>query len=194
MWLTFASACALGVVRDTSSGSEEVHSWPGPVFIDWIFDPLFLFNAAGISFFPVVGLAWLLGQGGVSLGVEAFAIWFFFFPIVMLSMLETNSPFGAVSLPVWRTLFRSARGWATFYLMSFLLLMGSALAGSAALLDISYWGGLVGGAALTFAWLVYFRLLGRLAWYCSERSADDEEDENDPEDEEIEELKLLEEK
>ena len=191
MWLTFASACGLAVARDTANGSDQIHTWPGPIFIDWILDPLYMFNALCLGALPGTGLAWLLSQYGFFGSALAPAGLFFFFPIVMLSMLETNSPFGAVSMPVWRTFVKAFMGWAKFYLATAILLTAAPVA-VAALSNINYLGTVIAGTTLALAWLIYFRLLGRLAWYCSEHSAV-EEDEEAEEIEEEEELMLLDE-
>jgi hypothetical protein len=191
-WCTFASACGLAIIRDGANGDYKVFNWPGPVFVDWMLDPLYMFNALCISALPGAGLGWLLSGSGYFWLALSPAGMFFFFPIVLLSLLETGSPFGAVSLPVWKTLFRSALAWGKFYLISALLIVAAAFAASL-FSGITYLGSATAGIMLTFAWFVYFRLLGRLAWYCSEHSTVDiaENDQEDEKGEELEELTIL---
>ena len=102
---------------------------------------------------------------------------FFLFPILLLCTLETDSPFLPVSSVVFASLGRHGIAWLAFYLQA-----GSLLAAAALVyylvpqleprLAIPL-------AALLFSAVVmiYFRLLGRLAFYCSV----------EPEEEEVEE-------
>ena len=93
---------------------------------------------------------------------------FFLFPILLLCTLETDSPFLPVSSVVFASLGRHGIAWLAFYLQA-----GSLLAAAAAL--VYYLGPQLGPAAghppgrLLFSAVVmiYFRLLGRLAFYCS---------------------------
>jgi hypothetical protein len=85
----------------------------------------------------------------------------------------------------------TADGWLKFYATS-----AAAIVGGAALCWIASRVGMVAGVIVAAAiepivWIIYFRLLGRLAWVCAERAAfadleadlaetddDDSEDEN----------------
>ena len=184
MCFMLASACALAVVRDTANGADEIQEWPGIGFIDWMGESLYVFCSLGMSVLPGAGLAWLLAQfGQPGEAAVLLASPFFMFPIILLSMLENDSPLGIISLPVCRALWTAGRGWAAFYLTSAALLaaIGVVMAVGVAV------GGFLGtiGAMLILAtgWLIYFRLLGRLAWYCEDRMNDAEsEAEPDPAD------------
>ena len=170
MWFVLASACALVVVRDTANGCDEIQEWPDIGFLDWMGDSLYVFASLSTSLLPGAGLAWLLA--GVDQSGRAailLASLLLVFPIVLLSTLENESPWGIISLPVCRALWTAGRGWIGFYFTSAALLtaVGAVTVGAGAV------GGVLGivGAMLVLApgWLVYFRLLGRLAWYCADR-------------------------
>jgi DNA-directed RNA polymerase subunit M/transcription elongation factor TFIIS len=187
MWFAFAAACALAIVRDTASGCDRIQNWPEMSFIDWLFEPLYVFNSVGISLLPGAGLAWLLVQYGkpseVAMPVSVFLV----FPFVLLSMLETNSPLGAISWPVCQTLWRAPLGWIAFYLTSAILLGAAVTVMIGAVSASQLWVILVAVLPLTAIGLIYFRLLGRLAWYCTDRirraaEAEAEADEDEDQD------------
>ena len=175
-WFAVAAACALAVVGDTANGCDRIVRWPTAVFLDWIGETFVVATAVGISVAPLVGLAWMSRQdgstsdGGVPMG------FFFLFPVVFLSLLENGALFDVVSLPTLRTFLVAPGGWGKFYLSTALLLLAAAtvlvlaiptggdeqLWGIAAIAAVSVMSSLV--------WLIYFRLLGRLAWFCADRT------------------------
>jgi hypothetical protein len=187
-WYVVASANVLTVLRETSEGCDMIENWPGAVFLDWAGESLLLFFGLCMSVVPGVVLTSLLVSLGFPAGVSSLLMplsLFLTFPIVFLSILETNSMFGLVSWPVLRTLAAAKAGWAGFYTAS-AMLWGAAILVNA----VFYWlsgfvGSLVGGVVQTLSWIIYFRLIGRLAWYCADHAArEDADDESDDEFEE----------
>jgi hypothetical protein len=68
-------------------------------------------------------------------------------------------------------------GWGKFYLSTALLLLAAATI-SVLAMPAGRAGQLWGNAAIvvvsvmsSLVWLIYFRLLGRLAWFCADRTA-----------------------
>jgi len=179
MWLARAAACGLAVVRDTGNGSEEILEWPGMVFLDWLGSPLYLFIAVCVAVLPSVGLAWLLDLPTWCDATAGLVAAYLLFPIILLSMLERNTPLGVVSPGVWRSLWTNGADWALFYLA------GLAPAAAAVFVPAALWFGWLGiviaAPTLAAAWLIYFRLLGRLARNCAaaNRQAEIEEDEEE---------------
>lgn len=176
-WFALAGACALAVVGDTANGCDRIVRWPTAVFLDWIGETFVVATAVGISVAPLVGLAWVSRQagsqsdGGVPVG------FFFLFPVVFLSLLENGTLFDVVSLPTLRTFWVAPGGWGKFYLSTALLLLAAA---SIVVLAIPAGGsgqlwGITAIAVVSvmssLVWLIYFRLLGRLAWFCADRTA-----------------------
>jgi DNA-directed RNA polymerase subunit RPC12/RpoP len=170
IWFTFASACSLAVVRDTASGCDDIHNWPDMAFVDWILEPLYLFIALCACLLAIGAISPLLKRCDLPIETVAPTALFFLFPIVLLSMLENESPLGVISWPVCRTFWASFWGWAGFYLTTAALVAASAALVAAALAAGMVVGTIVTGAVESVAWLIYFRLLGRLAWYCTEHS------------------------
>ena len=181
MWFALASACALAVVRDTSNRCDKIQNWPDMAFIDWLFEPLFLFNGVCLSVLPGIGLAWL-STGSVELTVEVVVSAFFFFPVVLLSMLDKNSPLTVISAAVCRTFWMAWTGWVRFYFLT-AVLAAAIVAIVIEAFDLGLlWGVIAMAIGLGVGWLIYFRMLGRLAWYCTERTAvaEPEEPEAEP--------------
>ncbi len=162
----------LAILHDTAAGCDRIENWPDDVYHDWLLH--------GIHFVVPAALAVLLGQGldlllaragapawlGVGLGT------FLLFPILLLSVLETGSPFVPWSPPVWRSLVADWPAWALFYGTASIVVAvsgvvtwyGLALAGS--------WGVLPASAVVAAAVLLYVRLLGRLARHGARRADD----------------------
>jgi hypothetical protein len=157
------------ILTETANGADRIEDWAAGGVFDRIFDSLPFINSLALS-----GLmAWAIEKWvpGVPAGVGFAACGFVFFPVFVLSMFETGSVFGPISLKILGSLFRSGWGWVRFYFLSGT--MFAALAGLAVGLYA-----LVGAATGCFlaplaaaAAMIYFRLLGRLGWYCTERSA-----------------------
>jgi len=176
-WFALAGACALAVVGDTANGCDRIVRWPNAVFLDWIGETVVIATAVGISVAPLVGLGWVSRQvgsqsdGGVPVG------FFFLFPVVLLSLLENGAVFDVVSLPLLRTFWVAPGGWGRFYLSTAILVLAAAsivvlaipAGGDGQLLGITAIA--VVSAMSSLVWLIYFRLLGRLAWFCADREA-----------------------
>ncbi len=173
MWFVLASACGLAVVRDTAAGCDEIQNWPDLAFVDWILEPLYVFNSVCVGLLPGIGLAWWTGRS-LQLDETAAIGVFVLFPIVLLSMLERSSPFGAVSLSVYRTFWMAWRGWLAFYLSTAALLSAAAALVMMVFADAGIWGSVAATVTVAAVWLIYFRLLGRLAWYCTEHTFHEE--------------------
>jgi hypothetical protein len=170
-WFSVAAACALAVVGDTANGCDRIVRWPTGVFLDWIGETFVVATAAGISAAPLVGLAWMSRQAGSTSDGGVPVGFFFLFPVVLLSLLENGALFDVVSLPLLRTFWVAPGGWGKFYLSTAILL----LAAATVLVLVFPGGGIVGIAVASvmssLVWLIYFRLLGRLAWFCADRTA-----------------------
>ena len=171
VWFIIASATVFTVLRETSEGLDAIEDWPGAVFLDWMGDAGWFFCALCMSVTPGAAIAWLLAKQGISGEVAMLLSIFFVFPFVLMSMIETNSVFGVVSWPVLRTLFTTTSGWLRFYAAAAALMAGICGINSLALALDLYFGDIVTAVTQAVAWIIYFRLMGRLAWYCADHSA-----------------------
>ena len=178
LWFAIMSATMMAVLRETSEGCDEIENWPGQVFLDWLGEPLHLLCALCMSAVPGAAAAWLLEKLGLAspamMWITGPASMFVMFPIVLMSTLETNSMFGVLSWPVLRTLRTTADAWLKFYMTAAAMIVAVvALCWVASRVGVVA-GVIVAAALETPAWIIYFRLLGRLAWVCADRAAFDD--------------------
>jgi hypothetical protein len=167
------------ITQDTADGLDRVENWPDSIFLAAeISDPFYSVNAVGLTI--VVGGALMALIRG--LGADAWLVGpictVLFFPLFLLSMLANDSPMMPFSRPVWRGVLHSVGSWALFYLESTLILGGAGYLTYLAWIEGN--GLLILGAGfLDFgAFLVYARLLGRLAWITSLQPDDDADDDD----------------
>jgi hypothetical protein len=159
----------LTILLETTAGNDRIECWPNVgLFLEWAGQLWFLFNAALLSVLLGLGLHWMLRGTLPSREAIVAATVFFTFPILLLCVLESDSPFLPVSAAVLVSLVRHALAWFAFYLQAGGLLGIAAAMGYflAPRLDLRL---LIPLAALFFSAVVmiYFRLLGRLAFYCT---------------------------
>jgi DNA-directed RNA polymerase subunit M/transcription elongation factor TFIIS len=159
------AALGLAIFRDTFEGSDEFASWPrdwlNSIFISasFILVPLFLgaFPAlVVISFVP--GIGWFR----MPLVVVCSLI---LFPLCFLSALENKSPVMLYSKPVWNSVRNTFPVWRTFYGLT--LSIGVAISLFLRIPLYTWLTAICGSFLLPTYFMVYFRMLGKLAWYCS---------------------------
>ena len=154
----------LAVLGDTACGLDEVENWPEPPYFDWMGESFFVINAGLFSAMPWFVLTRLFDfrpTTDVLLLVEGSTL---LFPIVLLAMLEANSPVSPVSSIVAVSLIRAWAAWVMFYAESAVLAVVACGFASAAVVWIPWLGLFLAAILLTAAIMIYFRLLGRLAW------------------------------
>jgi DNA-directed RNA polymerase subunit M/transcription elongation factor TFIIS len=166
------SMSMLAILQDTAGGNDEVESWPDLNFLDWILDAIYLPAALFVAVLPglAVGQLARITTGEIGLPIAAAASVFLLFPFVLVSMLEAGSPIGIISSPVARSLHVATRRWLQFYGLT-AVLISAALAAWQLRWFESVLLNFLAAAAAVAAGLLYFRLLGRLAWCCQEAVA-----------------------
>jgi len=172
LWIVLASGYLLAVVRDTANGHDAVANWPDVVFLDWMGDSLFVFSSLAISVVPGMAMRHALDaadrESWLCVPVSMLAM----FPILLASMLETNSPWKPISLPVLGSLLRAWWAWGLFYVESTAVL-ATAVRAANALGGVAGLAGLLAGAPVVVAALmIYGRLLGRVIWQGSGAAAE----------------------
>jgi hypothetical protein len=161
---SFSAACCLCVLESTAAGLDRVEGWPDPQWKEWMGQMIYLGWVGAIPLAASYGVARLAGLGGAPVGWTFGGTFFVLYPIALLSVLEANSIWIPLTLPIVISLFRWWWAWVTFYFLAAVLAGGLgaiflyAAASSQDLLQLLL-GPLVAAAAL-----IYFRLLGRLAW------------------------------
>ena len=192
-WLALSFACGLTILSDTAAGHGQIDEWPRLLeFVDGFGDAFFVVNSLVLSALAAAGFEWLVDWAGrasclagltVRPGRVSDVAWLIgwpgsaphlallaLFPIILLSMLERDSRITPFSPLVLRSLRQHWLAWTVFYAESAFL---AALAYAAMLPVLHSESGLLVWLLcpliLSAALMIYFRLLGRLAWCCSDR-------------------------
>lgn len=181
LFVVFNSINCLAILQESAAGNRVIEDWPGLMVFDLLGESLAFVNSVLIA----VAVAWLItyplaGQETVRAFCE-FLLIILLFPILLLSMLEAGSFLLPASAAVWQSLLRSWRTWLMFYAESFLLAFAfMAYLAILAFCAARYVQDITPSTALllvalgvgpgVFWEMVYFRLLGRLAWVCDEDS------------------------
>jgi hypothetical protein len=170
VWALIASAYGVTVLRETSEGCNVVPQWPRLLALEGRGESLYVVSGLLLSALPgsiaVLMCSRIQVQASLLIGVGEWLL----FPLLLLSMLMSNSPSQPVTPRVLYSLFWAWHAWALFYLLTFCLI---ATASAVVMAATAYTGwaisAILAGAVLAAAWMMYFRLLGRVAWFCSER-------------------------
>jgi hypothetical protein len=170
-WIMAASASGLTVLRDTSYGADAIGQWPSVLALEGLGDSVYLSAALSISAMPGAILGVVAEQLGTPASLDVVLSVWLLFPVILLSMLDNNTPMNPLSPPVWRSVFSAWRAWVPFQTVALaatgLFWLTEVVTRRAGLL----WNATATGIFLGVAWMVYFRSLGRLAWYCADRVA-----------------------
>jgi hypothetical protein len=162
MSLSYSAACGMTVLEGTAAGQQTIDEWPEPDWREWAAKLLYLAFigvltqgvAAGVTFMAALpGLEWFISIAALHV----------FYPIILLSALETTNPFWPVSKPVLNSMATHARFWILYFLIS---CSCSALFLGVAWLSISipFIGALWMGPLIATMIVLQTRLLGRLGW------------------------------
>lgn len=167
-----ASAFGLTTLYETSHGADSIESWPRVLLLEDIGAAIYVAFAMLLAALPGMLTAVFWQRLGVPKTWAIVGPMPIFLPPLLFSMLEGKSPLSPFSSRVWMSILHGWRVWTMFYILSGVM-VGSTVV---ALVFISRHGGwtvgiVASGAVAAVVWMVYFRLLGRLAWYCSGRWA-----------------------
>jgi DNA-directed RNA polymerase subunit M/transcription elongation factor TFIIS len=173
IWLGAASIVGMTILQETAAGIDEIEEWPNIMGV---------MRAEGVAIGFALGVS---GSVGFLLGkipqVAGWPDWmgapigvFFLLPIVLLSLLERGSLINLFSVTIWQGLLTKPSVWIVFYIQSAVLVLALVIVDfpSASLLGI--WSAILIGPWFTAIWMVYFRLMGRLAWHVSGRRVPEE--------------------
>jgi uncharacterized protein YbaR (Trm112 family) len=179
VWFISICATLLTVVEDTSDGLDRVENWPeGYVFVGvgpvaMIFFGLVLSALPGGIICGAIRLEGDLSWLPIAIGV------LILFPFVLLSMLEANSALTPFSLKIWDGLHLAGEAWSATYALS-LAIWGVFAAidwASKEFISVPEISSAIGALSFVAALIVYYRLLGRLAWMLASRLDDDGDEE-----------------
>jgi hypothetical protein len=169
MCVSALAACWLAIVTESSEGNDAVEAWPDLVFLDWMFEGLYVIMAALVSCIPgwLLALPWpdepLIRAAAIAGGAVVF------FPIVLLSMLDVGSPLAPLSPKILVSLVRAPLWWLVFWIESGLLI-GGLVAVAVAIYQWAPAAVVLMAPIIVLVSFWYFRLLGRLGWVLSEKT------------------------
>lgn len=162
MSLSYSAACGMTVLEGTAAGQQTIDEWPDPDWREWAAKLLYLAFiglltqgvAAGVTFLTALpGLEWFISIAALHV----------FYPIILLSALETTNPFWPVSKPVLNSMATHTRFWILYFLISCscsALFLGVAWVS----ISIPFIGALWMGPLIATMIVLQTRLLGRLGW------------------------------
>jgi hypothetical protein len=182
-WLYAASCYGMTILRETACGVDRIRDWPHLLALEGLGEVFYVLNAALLSAAPGKIAAWLWTWLAIpmtlpifvstKMGLPLAGLWalggmMLLFPILLLSMLAADSPVHPLSASAWGTLLRQWHAWLAFYVITFVA-AAAAIALAVALRHRAGWAGQVTvfGVLLAVGWMIYCRLVGRLASFCA---------------------------
>ncbi len=171
----FCSLC-LAVLTESAEGNDRLYSPPGPVFLDWVGDVFYLLIPGVIAVAPAAILVRLFGQ---ALPVEQSVLvvlggWLCAFPFFLLSCLENGSPLEPLSPKIFGSVGKRPGHWLVLVLASAAIFAAAGYAYVELMrvaLERSVMWALLETPLFVAAGLLYFRVLGRFAWWLSDSLA-----------------------
>jgi len=163
--LSYLSASFLAVIEGTSEGFDAIEDWPDETWRDWFWtlpSTLGMVLAAGIIGYAVARL--LDVSVWMPMGLSILVL----HPIFQLSTLESDKLSHLVSLPIMRTFAAHPVAWGVFYAETFALALAFLRVVQLTFTWAPYITIAIYSPAATALLLIYFRLLGRLAWLTSQ--------------------------
>jgi len=170
LWVTVALVYYVAIVRDTAHGIDRAVRWPEGIFLDWMAESLYVANSLALGVLPGLGIVYLAGLRGTAALLSIPASLLVLYPIVLLSMLERDSPLNPLSLPTWRSLLTAWWAWGLFYIESVFLSVAAGWLLWACVWMLGWMAIPLVAFVLVAAMMIYFRLLGRLALCCAAAS------------------------
>jgi DNA-directed RNA polymerase subunit M/transcription elongation factor TFIIS len=174
----FIGSTCLTIIQESANGRDQITEWPEMTPIDRAAESLSVAIAVFYAILPGLILFGVTGAMGMPAGTR----WIFlgislylFFPVVQLSVLESDSLTSPLSQPILTSLSTDFLLWCTFYLMTFAIALLVALTLAPWRADLSTVVVMLLGAVWAFAIFMYYRLLGRLAWACQVRPLEKED-------------------
>lgn len=167
LWILMTSSTCMAILQDTAEGLDEVEGWPEGQVFEWLFDTSYILTAALLSTALGVGTVRLLEAMGQFWWPAGIVVGWLLFPFALVSLLEAGSPLLPFSLPIFRSLATAWWAWLTFYFEATFLFAVTGGLGALVTIPTHYWGSPVAIVLVVTALMIYFRLLGRLVWFCS---------------------------
>jgi hypothetical protein len=170
--LSYAAHCFLTALVGTAAGADEVH-WPDESITDWLGDPYYLAWIAALPLAAAWAILYLAApellqedSGALLVGAGAALL----YPILLLSSLGSASRWQFLNREVLRRLAHHLGALVVFYFLSEALLVASVYLIINALFRPNWLLLLIAVPPAAALWLIYARLLGRIAWLAGFRT------------------------
>jgi hypothetical protein len=177
LWFAAVAAIWCAITMESSEGFAKLHASPSPYIFESFMEMIYIFFATALSLIPAfavmkfVDWKYSLVVGSVSL--------ICCFPVLLLSSFQESTPMGVLSPKIWGSVFRRPAHWFVLYLQSVII---AAVTGVTVVqIAISAPGWILAAVPVALAGLfVYFRILGRFAWWLAESLAESESPRPEP--------------
>ncbi len=177
-WVAMAAPLIVAIVGESAEGEDRLNQPPRLLAFDWfneMFCGVMAGSVAGLCGLGVWHITRMLSLEPVLSAVIVTVVVLILFPVTLLSTLLEGTPLGVLSPRLLSSMGKCPGAWFLFYFQTFVL---AALVGGAAWILWSALG-IRPGDLVTLLWclaplaiaalFIDMRLLGRLAWWISER-------------------------
>lgn len=155
-------SCGFAILQSVANGEERVSEWPILDPPSWFGELIVAVAAAAVVAAPVAALSHMLNAGLLGIALTMAAI-YGFFPFVLLSMMDMNSPLKPFSPEVARSVTKCEEAWGGFYFSSglmfaalfLLIITARSMEGIGVAISV------FASVAVAF---IYFAMIGRLAF------------------------------
>jgi hypothetical protein len=161
-----AATCLLSIITESSDGHDEIQNWNTRYVAEWFPSLLYVTSAASAGTLPGALLARVLTDDVWLRVVISGSGSLIALPVVLLSQLYFDSPWGVFSGRIMASIARCPFSWLLIYVESALLFV--ICVGSARLVASFNVSPLVLMPLYVGAVIVCARLLGRLGWRIAE--------------------------
>ena len=170
-FLMLFNALHLEILKDTANGIDTSQIPPDDWFVEWFSNGALMLGALAFGGLPASLIAQVVHFGSPLANFLLLVVCEgIFFPIMLLSGLESGTMFPPVSVNVWRTVHLARGAWLRFYLESVVLLVPVAI--TFKLVEFGALTSVLGAAVISVTWLIYFRRLGVLGLICTQTMND----------------------
>jgi DNA-directed RNA polymerase subunit M/transcription elongation factor TFIIS len=169
LWFGPTAAILCAIAAESSEGLKKLHSSPSPWIFESFMEMIYIFFSTALSLIPGFALIkFVPWQYSMAVGCGSYLV---FFPVMLLSTFQEGSAMGTFSHKLWASVFQRPAHWLLFYFES--AIIGAVAAAASIGLFYSGWVLAIVPVALAAAF-VYFRVLGRFAWWLAESLSEDE--------------------
>jgi DNA-directed RNA polymerase subunit M/transcription elongation factor TFIIS len=172
LWFAAVSAIWCAIAMESSEGLKKLHASPSPLIFESFMEMVYIFFSTAISLIPAFAVMKFVDWEYAAL-VGAISL-LLCFPVLLLSSFQESSPMGVVSPSIWGSVFRRPAHWFVFYVQSAIIAAATGVTIVQIAIAAPEW--ILAAVPVALAGLfIYFRVLGRFAWWLAESLAAKEE-------------------